>query len=98
MPSCPTRPQSLASLPNIGSAAADLLVAAGIRTPGALRRLGAVSAALRIRDIRPQDPPCRSMLSGLEGAIRGVRWHSIPKAERERLWEKYQQRLGPNSP
>lgn len=98
MKSGPKSPPSLASLPNIGSAVAVLLVAAGIRTPGALRRLGAVSAALRIRDIRPQDPPCRSMLSGLDGAIRGVRWHSIPKAERELLWMKYQQRLGPNGP
>ena len=98
MKSGPTRPPSLASLPNIGSEIARLLETAGIRTPGALRRLGAVSAALRIRDIRPQDPPCRSLLSGLEGAIRGVCWHSIPKAAREILWEKYQQRLGPNSP
>jgi len=30
------------------------------------------------------------MLSGLEGAIRGVRWHAIPKDERDRLWEAFQ--------
>jgi len=30
------------------------------------------------------------MLSGLEGAIRGVRWHAIPKDEHDRLWEAFQ--------
>ena len=98
MKSGPTRPPSLASLPNIGSEVARLLDAAGIRTPGALRRLGAVSAALRIRDIRPRDPPCRSLLSGLEGAIRGVRWHSIPKPERDALWDQYAGRLTEKEP
>lgn len=85
---------SLADLPNIGKEVARLLEVAGIRTPAELKRRGAVAAALRIRDIRPDDSPCRSMLSGLEGAIRGVRWHSIPAGERERLWAKYEQRLG----
>ena len=87
-------PASLADLPNIGKEVARLLETAGIRTPAVLKRLGAVSAALRIRDIRPDDPPCRSMVSGLEGAIRGIRWHAIPAAERERLWAKYEKRLG----
>lgn len=89
---------ALEDLPNIGREVARLLKAAGIRTPAALRRLGAVAAALRIRAIRPQDPPCRSMLSGLEGALRGVRWHAIPQAERERLWQAYARQLGPKSP
>ncbi len=30
---------------------------------------------------------------GKETAIRGVRWHTIPKDERERLWREYQRRL-----
>lgn len=84
----------LTSLPNIGAEVAKLLRAAGIATPDELRRSGAVAAALRIRDIRPEDPPCRSMLAGLEGAIRGVRWHLIPKPEREALWVEYQNLLG----
>lgn len=82
----------IADLPNVGQKVARLLAAAGIRTPGELRRLGAVGAALRIRDLRPGDPPCRSMLAGLEGAIRGMRWHAIPAAERARLWKKYERR------
>lgn len=82
----------LTDLPNVGREVARLLAAAGVRTPEDLRRLGAVAAALRIRELRPSDPPCRSMLAGLEGAIRGVRWHAIPKAERERLWKEYELR------
>jgi hypothetical protein len=29
------------------------------------------------------------MLSALEGAIRGVRWHAIPLADRDALWRQY---------
>ena len=84
----------LTDLPNIGKEAAGLLAGAGIRTPGDLIRVGAVAAAARIREMRPDDPPCRSMLAGLEGAIRGVRWHAIPKSERDKLWEEYERRAG----
>ena len=84
----------LEDLPNVGPTVARLLAAAGIRTPGELRRRGAVGAALRIRAVRPDDPPCRSLLAGLEGAIRGVRWHAIPAGERARLWARYAQRPG----
>lgn len=76
-----------------GREVARLLAAAGIRSPQELKRLGAVAAATRIRSLRPDDPPCRSMLDGLEGAIRGVRWHAIPKAERESLWQEYEARI-----
>lgn len=80
----------LTDLPNIGPEAARWLVAAGIRTPAELSRRGAVAAAAAIRRLRPDDPPCRSMLAGLEGAVRGIRWHAIPKAERDDLWREYQ--------
>ena len=83
-------PEKLTDLPNIGPEAARWLVAAGIRTPAELRRRGAVAAAAAIRRLRPDDPPCRSMLAGLEGAVRGIRWHAIPKAERDDLWREYQ--------
>lgn len=85
----------LTELPNIGSEVAGLLAKAGIRTPAALRRAGAVKAARRIAAVRPEDPPCRSMLAGLEGAIRGIRWHAIPRAEREALWEVYESGMAP---
>jgi DNA transformation protein len=89
MRATPRKQTRLEDLPNVGQEVARLLGAVGIRTPGALRRLGAVGTARRIQAIRPEDPPCRSMLAGLEGAIRGVRWHTIPKPEREALWREY---------
>ena len=79
----------LGDMPNIGQEVARLLMAAGVRSPQQLRRLGAVAAAIKIKRFRPDDPPCRSMLAGLEGAIRAVRWHTILKAEREAIWKEY---------
>jgi DNA transformation protein and related proteins len=86
----------LTSLPNIGAVVAEKLKAAGVTTPGQLKALGSVEAAVRLKALaeRPEDAPCASMLSGLEGAIRGVRWHAIPKAQRDALWERYQDRCG----
>jgi DNA transformation protein and related proteins len=94
MPKKPNNDTALTALPNIGEEVAGLLAAAGIRTPRQLKKLGAVAAAMRIAKSRPDDPPCRSMLAGLEGAIRGVRWHAIPKPDREALWTQYQARSG----
>ena len=87
----PSDDSDLKSLPNIGQEAAGLLQTVGICTPDDLRHAGSVAAAIRIAEIRPTDPPCRSMLCGLEGAIRGVRWHSIPEADRDRLWQEYKE-------
>jgi len=86
--------EALESLSNVGAEVARRLREAGITSPGELRRLGSVEAAARLANVRPEDAPCRSMLSGLEGAIRGVRWHAIPKEERERLWIDYCVRVG----
>jgi DNA transformation protein and related proteins len=82
----------LRDMPNVGEEVAGLLAAAGVPSPRQLKRIGAVAAAIRIGDIRPDDPPCRSMLAGLEGAIRGVRWQTLPKGEREAIWKEYQAR------
>ncbi len=89
-----TKSNELTSLPNIGAVVAEKLRAAGVMTPQQLKAQGSVEAALRLRALaqRPEDVPCASMLSGLEGAIRGVRWHAIPKDERDALWRRYQGR------
>jgi len=84
--------KDLIDLPNIGAIVAQRLKSAGVKTPQDLRWLGSVETLCRIRDLSPDDPPCRSMLCGLEGAIRGVRWHDIPQAERDALWQRYQKR------
>jgi len=84
----------LTDLPNIGREVARLLALAGINTPEELVHAGAVEAAIRIKNIRPDDPPCRSMLARLHGAILGVRWHTIPKQEREKIWLEYLAQTG----
>lgn len=89
--------QALTDMPNVGREVARLLALAGISTPDELVRVGAVEAAIRIGKIRPDDPPCRSMVAGLDGAIQGVRWHAIPKEERDRLWMEYRTRTSRSS-
>jgi DNA transformation protein len=83
----------LTGLPNVGMVLAERLEAVGIETPAQLRALGSVEALVRIQAKAGADAPCRSKLSALEGAIRGIRWHGIPKAERDELWRQYQSRL-----
>lgn len=90
-------PATLTDLPNIGVEVARLLTAAGLCTPRALKRAGAVDAALRIRRLRPEAPPCRSLLAGLQGAIQGVRWHDLPRAQREAVWQEYAARAAGKS-
>ncbi len=83
------RTVELADLPNIGAKMAGRLNEAGIRTPAELRKVGSVVAAARVSPFRDCGPTCRSALCALEGAIRGVRWHAIPKTERDDLWKRY---------
>jgi DNA transformation protein len=80
----------LTDLPNIGEKLAAELHAAGIKDAAELRRLGSVEAALRVD--KGERDACRSLLYALEGAIRGVRWHSIPKEERDALCDEYGRR------
>jgi DNA transformation protein len=82
--------EELTDLPNIGSTLAKKLLAAGIDTPSELTRLGSVEALRRIRGMSKDDAPCLNMLCALEGAIRGIRWHGIPRSERAALWRSYQ--------
>jgi DNA transformation protein and related proteins len=82
----PKTKEPLTSLPNIGMESERWLAAAGISTPSQLRRLGSVEAAARVNRALGPKTICRSALSAFEGAIRGVRWHAIPKDERELLW------------
>jgi DNA transformation protein and related proteins len=89
---------SLESLPNIGVECAKALRLAGVATPDDLRRLGSVEAAVCLRKQLGADSVCRSRLSALEGAIRGVRWHAIPKPERDDLWHELERRSPSGSP
>lgn len=82
--------ESLTELPNVGAVLAARLKAAGVGTPSELKRLGSIQTLRRIRASGAEEAPCRSMLFALEGAIRGVRWHDIPKPQRDALWRRYQ--------
>ncbi len=75
--------EDLSSLPNIGAILASKLHAAGISSYDDLVDAGSVGAVVRIKD--DDRTACYNMLYALEGAIQGIRWHSIPKNERRAL-------------
>jgi DNA transformation protein len=81
---------NLTDLPNLGVVVVDQLKRAGIETPSQLRRLGSVGAALKLTAVGVD--VCASKLSALEGAVRGVRWHSIPADERAELMRRFEAR------
>jgi DNA transformation protein len=84
---------TLTDLPNIGSALAEKLALAGITSYNDLAALGSVDVMLKIR--AGLDPgACYNMLYALEGAIRGVRWHTIPKQERDKLKREFDHAAG----
>lgn len=74
---------SIEDLPNIGPALAARLSDIGITEPDQLREAGSVACVLRLHDVH--DPACYNTLYALEGAIRGIRWHDIPTADRDVL-------------
>jgi DNA transformation protein len=78
----------LTDLPNIGPVAAEQLQRVGISAPATLIALGSVEAALRLEESGVS--VCASKLAALEGAIRGVRWHSIPANERAALRKRFE--------
>lgn len=57
----------------------------GIETPEQLCEVGSKAAWLRIKKI--DDSACFNRLCGLEGAIRGVRWHTLPASVKDDLKE-----------
>jgi len=73
----------LTTLPNIGKVVADKLIEVGIDSPQALRSAGAINAFMRIRAI--DSTACIHMLMGLQGAIDGIRWHSLPPEKKQEL-------------
>jgi DNA transformation protein len=76
--------QDLSKLPNIGKILAEKLSQAGITSFEELASIGSIEALGRIRSsIDPQ--ACYNILYAVEGAIRGVRWHAIPREERQEL-------------
>ena len=82
----------LSYLPNIGPKLSEKLNAADIMSYDDLAAIGSVEAVLRIKE---QDlSACYNMLYALEGAVRGIRWHAIPKEERAQLKQEFDQAKG----
>jgi len=73
----------LTQLPNIGKTLAAELENIGVTTREELTEIGSVETARRVAKNR--SGACYNLLFALEGAIRGVRWHSLPKPDRETL-------------
>ena len=85
--------ETLNGLPNIGDTLAEKLASVGITSYDDLISLGSVEVALKIRD--GVDPSaCYNMLYAIEGAIRGVRWHNIPKEQRNLLKREFDYAAG----
>lgn len=78
----------LTDFPNIGPVLADKLHQIGVTTIDELAEIGSIQATIQIgiTDISA----CYNMLYALEGAIRGVRWHNVPKEDREKIKSEFQ--------
>ncbi len=81
----------LTQLPNIGPVLAEKLNQIGVNTYADLAEMGSVEALIRIG--QTDITAFANMLYALEGAILGVRWHSIPKEHREKLKEHFYQSI-----
>ena len=86
--------EDLSKLPNIGPIAAEQLREIGVESYADLLEMGSVGVALKLR--RQNVDVCMSKLYALEGAVRGVRWHDLPKAERAELKKRYEAALKEN--
>lgn len=82
-----TKSDDLTNLPNIGLTLAEKLKQVGISTPGDLMNIGSENAMIKIKTV--DKDACINMLFALEGAIQGIRWHSLDKNRKTELTEFY---------
>lgn len=75
--------KKLSEMPNIGTVLEKLLRDVEIETPEKLKDMGSKEAFVRIKAI--DNTACLNMLCALEGAIQGVRWHSLSQSCKEDL-------------
>jgi len=77
----------LSELPNIGSKLEAQLNEVGVETIGQLKEVGSKQAWLDIKAI--DSSACINRLYALEGAIQGVRWHSLSNEVKSELKKFY---------
>lgn len=75
--------ETLRDLPNIGKEMEKLLIAAGLDTPEKLRAAGTREAFFRVKALDPT--ACHAKLYGIDGAIKGIRWHDLSVEEKREL-------------
>ena len=80
--------KKLTDLPNIGETLAKKLNLVGIRNEQDLKELGSENAIIKISTIE-NSGVCVNMIYALEGAIQGIRWHSLDKERKQELKEFY---------
>jgi len=73
----------LTDLPNISEVIAEKLMKAGISNPDDLTFTGSKQAFFRIRVL--ESDCCINMLYALEGAVQGIRWHSLDEKTKNDL-------------
>jgi DNA transformation protein len=84
--------EDLSKLINIGDVLAKELTEIGVTSHADLAAMGSVTAVLNIGATDRQ--ACYNMLYALEGAIQGIRWHQLPKAERAKVKEQFDAAVG----
>lgn len=77
----------LTNLPNIGKVLANNIISIGINSSGELLLLGAEKSFIRILAVN--NGACLQQFYALEGAIKNVRWHDLPKERKKELKSFY---------
>jgi DNA transformation protein len=73
----------LEKLPNIGKILAEKINKTGVKTEDELKMIGSKQTFMLIRSF--DKDACIDMLYAIEGAIQGVRWHSLSKETKDEL-------------
>jgi len=77
--------------PNIGPVLVAKLNQIGVTTLNQLVEIGSIDATIRIGGMDMS--AYYNMLYALEGAIRGIRWHVIPKEDREKIKAEFKRAI-----
>jgi DNA transformation protein len=75
--------RDIASLPNLGPKSKEMMAAANITTVAQLRKLGAVAAYARVKQINAR--ASLNLLWALEGALTGLPWQVVAREHRTSL-------------
>ena len=80
--------ENLQSLPNLGKNLSEKLESIDIHEKSHLVILGAEKTFIKLKTIYPD--ACINHLYALEGAIQGIRWHSLSNKRKKELLQFYQ--------